>query len=84
MLTSKPTETRRNERQKVLDLALVRFGDASVCCVLRNLSDSGAALDIRTGQAIPDQFTLIRLQSDCIYSCSVVWRSRHRVGVSFN
>jgi hypothetical protein len=40
-----------------LDTALIRFDEASVCCVLHNLSDSGAALDIRQQTGIPDQFT---------------------------
>jgi PilZ domain len=69
-------------RRKVLDTALIRFGDASVGCVVRDLSDGGAALDIGAQTCIPDQFTLIVPRSK-IYSCTVIWRRRGRIGVSF-
>lgn len=77
-------EARRNGRQRVIEVALIRFGDKSVCCAVRNFSETGAALDIGAHTVIPDQFTLITIApTKRIYSCNVVWRKERRVGVSF-
>lgn len=77
------TELRKAGRSKVLDMGLIRFGDLSVGCVLRNLSETGAALDVGTQVSIPDQFTLIVVQKKKIYPCNVIWRKGTRMGVSF-
>ncbi len=77
-------ESRRSVRQRVIEVALIRFGDKSVCCAVRNFSEAGAALDIGAHSVIPDQFTLIAFSpTRKIYSCNVVWRKERRVGVSF-
>jgi hypothetical protein len=68
--------------RQVLDTALIRFGETSACCFVRNLSERGAALDIGSQIGIPDQFTLI-IPKKKIYSCNVVWRKRGRIGVAF-
>ena len=77
------TETRKTPRRKVLDSGLIRFGDLSVPCVIRNLSEIGAALDAAPQNFVPDQFTLIVVRKKKIYSCTVIWRKGARVGVSF-
>jgi hypothetical protein len=61
-------------RRRVLDMALIRFGEMSVGCVIRNQTDAGAALDVGPQSDIPDQFTLIVMAKKKIYSCNVVWR----------
>jgi hypothetical protein len=76
-------EARKTPRHKVLDTGLIRFGDFSVPCVIRNLSDIGAALDAAPQTFIPNQFTLIVVRKKKIYSCTVIWRKATRVGVSF-
>ena len=55
----------------------------SFSCVVYNLTDAGAALDIGSQSGIPDQFTLIVLPKTKIYFCNVVWRANDRIGVSF-
>jgi hypothetical protein len=59
------------------------FGNISIGCVLRNVSEGGAALDIGSQVGIPDQFTLIVLPQKKIYSCNVIWRKERRIGVQF-
>jgi hypothetical protein len=76
-------ETRKARRGRVMDLALIRFGKLSVGCVIRNLTDEGAALDVGPQGDIPDQFTLIVMTKKKTYSCNVVWRNERRIGVSF-
>jgi len=77
------SDARQTARRQVLDAALIRFGEASVCCAVRNLSDRGALLDIGTQTGIPDQFVLIVPRSK-VYSCNVVWRKRGRIGITFS
>jgi hypothetical protein len=76
-------EARRAKRRQVLDVGLIRFGDMSVTCVLRDLSEVGAALDVGPQRGIPDQFTLIVVPKKKIYSCNVMWRIGGRIGVAF-
>ena len=76
-------EARQASRRRVMDLALIRFGEMSVGCVIRNLTDEGAALDVGPQNDVPDQFTLVVMTKKKIYSCNVVWRTNHRIGVSF-
>lgn len=76
-------DARKNQRNRLLETGLIRFGDLSVCCVLRNLSEAGAALDVGPQSSIPDQFTLIVVPKKKIYSCNVIWRKGTRIGVSF-
>ena len=76
-------KVRRKPRRQLLDTGLIRFGEFSACCVLRNLSEIGAALDVGPGNFIPDKFTLIVVRTKKIYSCDVIWRRGKRIGVSF-
>jgi hypothetical protein len=78
-------EARKTRRPAVLDIGLIRFGDMPMAwsCVVRNLSEAGAALDIGSQVGIPDQFTLIVLPEKKIYSCHVIWRKERRIGVQF-
>ena len=75
-------DRRKAARSKVLDAALIRFGDVSASCALRDLSDGGALPEIGKQAGIPDQFTLI-VPRGKIYSCTVIWRKGSRIGVSF-
>jgi hypothetical protein len=47
-------EARKASRRPVLEMALIRFGEMSVGCVIRNLT---AALDVGSQRDIPDRFT---------------------------
>jgi hypothetical protein len=78
-------EARKTKRRRVLvDPGLIRFGDMSICCVVRDMSEAGAALDIGSQIGIPDRFTLIVVPKKKIYSCAVVWRKDRRIGVAFH
>jgi len=51
---------------------------------VRNLSATGAALDVPSPVGIPDKFNLI-VSSDALrFSCRVVWRKAERLGVRFD
>jgi hypothetical protein len=76
-------DARKKQRRRVLDTGLIRFGDMSISCAIRNVSKGGLALDVGLQVGIPDQFTLIVVAEKKTYSCNVVWRKGHRIGVAF-
>jgi hypothetical protein len=76
-------EARTTQRRPALEIGLIRFGDISASCVLRNVSEGGAALDIGSQVGIADQFTLVVLLQKKIYSCNVIWRKERRMAVQF-
>jgi hypothetical protein len=76
-------EARRSQRNRRLDTGLIRFGDMSISCAIRNASKGGLSLDVGLQVGIPDQFTLIVVAEKKTYSCNVVWRKGHRIGVAF-
>jgi hypothetical protein len=76
-------DARKAKRQPVMDTALIRSGDISVCCAVRNLSTAGATLDVGPQTDIPDQFTLIVIPTKKVHSCTLVWRKGRRIGVVF-
>ena len=53
------TEARNARRRRVMELALIRYGEMSVACVICNLTEEGAALDVGPQSDIPDQFSLL-------------------------
>ena len=73
----------RRKRRPVLDMALIKIGRMSFSCIVYNLTDAGAALDVGLQSGIPDQFTLIVLPKTKVYFCNVEWRTKDRIGVSF-
>jgi hypothetical protein len=54
--------------------ATIEFDGGSAICVIRDLSISGAGLEVVSSVEIPDRFTLA-LRSDGLYfPCRVAWR----------
>jgi hypothetical protein len=64
------------------------FGHAPLVeCLIRNLSETGACLEIRSPSSpsdAPDSFALIIKPENLKRSCQVVWRSDRCMGVRFN
>ena len=77
-------ETPRAPRRRVLKAGSITFGGGAIDCTVRNLSETGAALEVVSPLYIPDRFTLI-VQSDQLKRpCHVVWRNERRIGVAFD
>ena len=52
-------------------------------CLVRNLSDTGAGLEIDSKLVPVDEFNLIILPEYLNRKCRVVWRKPNRIGVRF-
>lgn len=69
-------------RHRVLKGAKIEFGGSAIDCTIRNLSDTGAALDVTSPVGIPTEFTLV---AEGIHRpCRVVWRKEKRIGITFD
>ena len=78
-------EGRRAPRHRVLKAGTITFGGgAGISCTIRNLSDTGAALEVTSPIGIPHEFTLLVETDHSSRQCRVVWRKEHRIGVTFS
>lgn len=74
---------RRQERHRTLKSGKIIFNHHTsvVDCTIRNVSDTGACLQVGSVVGIPETFELV---VDGIHRpCSIKWRATNRMGVSF-
>jgi hypothetical protein len=79
------SEHRVQIRQRVFKAGkiVVNHGASVYDCIVRNLSDDGASVDLGTTAGIPDAFVL-NIDADRISrTCEVVWRTDRRIGLRF-
>lgn len=76
-------EKRKSTRHRVLKAGKIAFGGGIVDCTVRNLSETGAALDVVSSVGIPDHFTLVIAVDGVKRPCRVAWRKAARIGVLF-
>jgi len=77
-------EKRTVARHRALKAATIEFGGGVIDCMVRNVSDVGAALDVSTLIGIPAHFTLVLAADGLHKPCHVVWRKEKRIGVAFD
>ena len=78
-----PPEKRATTRLRTLKGAAIRFETTSIDCVVRNISEGGAALEVGTPVGIPDRFALYFKPDMVKRDCLVTWRNAERIGVRF-
>lgn len=77
-------EGRIAPRHRILKAGMISFGSGVVIdCIVRNLSETGANLEVVTPLFIPESFTLVIPSADFKRSCRIVWRKEKRMGVTF-
>jgi hypothetical protein len=69
-------------RQRVLKAGTIEFNGGGIDCTLRNISTTGAALNVTSPIGIPERFTLAANGSRL--PCRVVWRKEKQIGVAFD
>jgi len=77
-------EHRVAARHRVLKAGTISFGGDGIDCTVRNLSETGAALEVVTPLFIPDRFTLTIPTDQLRRHCHIVWRKEKRMGVAFD
>ncbi len=77
-------ELRRHKRSTTLKSGNIVFRDGAcvVPCRIKDISVSGARLELRLWHELPDQFKLAVPMGET-RECQVVWRKNLEIGVSF-
>ena len=70
-------------RDGALEPGLIEFHGRTVSCLVRNLSEHGAALDVVSPSGIPDRFTLALPLEGASRRCYLIWRREMEIGVAF-
>jgi hypothetical protein len=77
-------EHRAAPRHRVLKAGTISFGGSVIDCTVRNLSETGAALEVVTPLFIPNRFTLIIPSEPLKRPCHMIWRKERRIGIAFD
>jgi hypothetical protein len=82
--TGTMVESRRQARQRVLKAGTIEFSGGAIDCTVRNLSATGAALDVVSQTGVPEKFTLVLPGDGLHMPCHIVWRKAYRIGIAFD
>jgi hypothetical protein len=77
-------KTRIAPRHRVTKPANIEYGGVKVACTVRDISITGAALEVSDQFGIPETFTLSMPEDGLKLPCHVVWRRDFRIGVAFD
>jgi hypothetical protein len=77
-------ETRRARRYRVTKPAQIEYGSDKLTCMLRDISTTGAGLEVPDPVIIPEKFTLVLAEDGLKLPCTVVRRAGFRIGVAFD
>jgi hypothetical protein len=77
-------ERRKSTRTIVDQTAYISSFGSSTRCVVRNISEDGAALEVPDPSHLPTQFELMTEADRVVRTCKVVWIMKNTVGVVFD
>jgi hypothetical protein len=77
-------ESRREARHRVLKAGTIEFNGGAIDCKIRNLSATGAALEVVSQTGVPEKFTLVHSGEGLHMPCHIVWRKAYRIGIAFD
>jgi hypothetical protein len=75
---------RGTQRQNVIKVGTISFDGSGIDCLVRNISDGGANLEVESQIGIPSSFDLVINVEQSSRHCRVVWRKARRMGVTFD
>ncbi|MBB4368633.1 hypothetical protein GGD63_001412 [Bradyrhizobium sp. cir1] len=76
-------EKRAAQRYRVFKGGTITFEDGGIACTVRNMSASGAAIDLDSPVTLPQSFRLSIACDNFVRNCRPVWRSDKRIGLAF-
>lgn len=77
-------ERRTAHRHRVLKSGQIRFGSSAVDCTIRDISNTGARIIVRSPLWFPEAFTLVTVANDSARQGHIVWRRDGQIGVAFD
>ena len=76
-------EKRKHQRTEINEPAYVSAGGSVMRCVVRNISQEGAAIDVENPAFVPARFRLVMVSDSSTRDCAVIWIQQKRIGVAF-
>jgi PilZ domain len=76
-------EGRAAPRYRVKKLAWIEHGGDKIACTVRDLSLTGASLEVSDSKRIPAKFTLVVPEDGLKIVCQVIRCTEFRVGIKF-
>jgi hypothetical protein len=77
-------ENRKVQRSRTLKAGTISLHlGGAIDCKIRNLSSTGAHLEVTSQLGIPDSFILLTKPDRIQHPCRVKWRKDHHIGVVF-
>ncbi len=76
-------EKRAAQRYRVFKGGTITFEGSGIACTVRNMSESGAAIDLENPVTLPQSFTLSISRDNIVRNCRTVWRNEQRIGLAF-
>lgn len=76
-------DTRSAPRQRTLKGGFIALNGGGYDCTIRNLSFTGAQLEVESPVGIPDFFALIVKPEYLKRNCQVIWRKGKSIGIRF-
>ena len=78
-------EKRRETRHRVLKGGRLAFHDGGgVDCTVRNISRTGARVDVANPVGLPDSFTLLIEADHVLRRCHPIWSHGTQIGIAFD
>jgi PilZ domain-containing protein len=78
-------ERRRQRRARTLKSARILFNQhhSVFDCTVRNMSPTGACLNVESALGIPEQFDMMFEADHSIRPCRMIWHKEKQIGVEF-
>ncbi len=77
-------EKRTETRHRVFKSGVISFDGAGIDCTVRNISGSGAQLEVARTDNIAPSFKLAIAADNFLRRCRLVWNAGRRIGVKFD
>ena len=74
-------ERRIAPRRRILKAGRILFNGGGIDCTVRNISETGAALEVASPVGIPQDVILVVEADKFKRECQVVWRKEKRIGL---
>ena len=62
---------------------IFNFGQSTIDCVVRRITDDGASIELESGLGVPEHFQLSIASERALLPCKLVWQSEKQLGVTF-
>ena len=78
-------ERRRQRRARTLKSARILFNQhhSVIDCTVRNMSPTGACLNVESALGIPEQFDVMFEADHTVRPCRMIWHKERQIGVEF-